>query len=154
MYNHIRNPNTNRWVSMNTKLGKSILNNYINYSKGFLIGGAENIFLKDKQKCNTDLDEFMNDIKYNFYKLKIKLPDGISINFNNETCLSNLNIKSGSKSIFKNGEKKDLNLGYEFKPDHLPDFGEWQFQLLDFAKKHNLVIMETKTYQLYFYRKE
>ena len=62
MYTSITNPITNRKVGIHTKLGKSILNNYLNYIQ---LGGMHiamiYIELKAKLKKNNELLEWLNE---------------------------------------------------------------------------------------------
>jgi len=62
MYTSIINPITNRKVGIHTKLGKSIINNYLNYIQ---LGGMHiamiYIELKAKLKKNNELLEWLNE---------------------------------------------------------------------------------------------
>ena len=68
LYNQIFNPLTGRTVNINGKLGRNILNNYINQ----LNGGASKCanFHSDPIKCQASKDEIGNYCVYSAAKFK------------------------------------------------------------------------------------
>ena len=64
MYTSITNPNTNRKVGINTRLGKKIITNYLNYIQ---LGGMHlaviHMELKDKLKKHTELLHWINETR-------------------------------------------------------------------------------------------
>merc|ERR1711871_61565 len=66
LYNQIFNPLTRRKVNINSKLGRNILNNYINHLNGGTLKRAN--FHNDPIKCQASRDEIGNYCVYSAAK--------------------------------------------------------------------------------------
>ena len=112
MYNKIVNPNTNRLVNINSKLGKTILKNYVIYN----IGGSssdstsvedDNFKSKDKRTKLVNLNKIY-DIEKDGYIYRLLEKEA---NENSPNYKKNLYIgKSGILDEYKN--RSLLNLVY------------------------------------------
>ena len=66
MYNKIKNPINNKFYNINSKIGKSVLNKYLNTNTTILVGGMRsNILIRydpnDQNKYETLLKIFKKD---------------------------------------------------------------------------------------------